>query len=158
MTMLKNLRWKNINYYQIKELAQRVKKIKIITTQINKFRQIEKKLYKEYGIAIELSNNTKKSLSNSSIIINMDFPKELICKYKINKNAILINIQKKVQLESLKFSGISINDCKINFAKEIKEELKKMELYDMFSNNILYESYIYQRFKKSRKIVRNQRR
>lgn len=135
----------DLSYYEIKELAEKVKRLKIITPDITKFRRIERELYEEDGIAIELSNNKKKSLSKSTLIINVDFPKELIDQYKINRKAILIHIQEKVKMESLQFSGINVYDCNINFAPKIQDEFKQQPVYNQFYPNILYETYLYRK-------------
>ena len=73
-------------------IARKVKRLTIVSNNINKFRYLEEKLYNEYGIAIELSNNRRKSLLNSNIIINVDFEEEMVNKYNINSKAIIINL------------------------------------------------------------------
>lgn len=84
---------------------------------------------------LNISNNRKKSLLKSQIIINMDFPEELINKYKIFDNAIIININDKINLQSKRFNGINVNYYKINLPKEYK--------LDEFKDEIVYESLIY---------------
>ena len=58
----------------IKIFAKEYKRINIVTNHIGKFRKIEEDLYNENGIIITTSNNKRKSLIKSKIIINMDFP------------------------------------------------------------------------------------
>ena len=84
---------------------------------------------------LNISNNRKKSLLKSQIIINMDFPEELINKYKIFDNAIIININDKINLQSKRFNGINVNYYKINLPEEYK--------LDKFMDEIVYESLIY---------------
>ena len=137
----------DLTYYEIIELAHKVKRLKIVTPQIHRYKKIEEELYENEGIAIELSNNMKKSLDKSSLIINIDFTGEMINKYNINKNAVIIQIYEKVKIESIGFNGITINNCKVSFADKIKNEFKKEEIYNNFSSNILYESYLYRKDK-----------
>ena len=42
---------------QIKELAEKVKNLKIITKNISRFSYIEEELYVQYGIAMQITNN-----------------------------------------------------------------------------------------------------
>jgi len=134
-----------LTYYQIKEIAQKAKRLKIVTSQIYKFKKIEEELYEKEGIAIELSNNIKKSLIKSNLIINIDFSKDILNKYKINKNAIIIHVNQKVRLDTISFNGINVYGCKIKIEKNIKDKFKSIGIYSDFSSNILYESYIYRK-------------
>ena len=128
----------DINKQKIENIilfAKKFRRVNIVTNHIEKFRKIEQYLYSEYGIIINVSNNKSKSLLKSNLIINFDFTQELINKYIINSNAIIINILDKVIIESKKFNGININYYKINIPNKYK--------IDGFSNEVLYESIIY---------------
>lgn len=113
-------------------LAKKVKKINIITKNIQKFKKIEEYLYEELGIIMQVSNNMNKDLENAEIILNIDFSKDLIS--KLPRKCIIININNKIKTMQKKFSGININ----NFAINIPEKIV-LQGYD---NNIVYESYI----------------
>ena len=76
----------------IKKLAQEYKLINIVTNHIEKFKKIEEKIYNEIGLMLTVTNNKKKSLSKSQIILNIDFPKDMLNQYYIYENAIIINI------------------------------------------------------------------
>ena len=124
----------------INELAFKVKNISIVTKNRNKFLKIEKKLFEDNGIVLNISNNYNKSLIRSNIIINYDFNEEELNKYKIYQNACLININDNIKKLAKSFNGIIVNsininmpDCK-NILGDVKEE---------FDNTIFYESYIY---------------
>ena len=69
------------NVQNILNIAQSVKVLNIVTENIAIFNQIEEKLYKENGIMIRVTNNKKKSLLRSDIIINIDFTNEEFAKY-----------------------------------------------------------------------------
>lgn len=133
----------DINLNLIKLIAKKVKRLSIITNNISKFKYMEEKLYDEYGIAIEVSNNKRKSLLKTDIIINIDFEEELLNRYKINNKAIIININKKTKINSKLFSGININYYKIKY-KDI-EIFSQNNMNKYFDTNILYESYIYRK-------------
>lgn len=123
---------------QILEIAKNVKVLKIITKSIERYEYWETKLYEEYGIALQVTNNKKKSLSNVDIIINFDYDEEKIKEYNINPFAILVNLQDNIKC----FKGININNYKIEYNKENFMEFEDELDYD---NNIIYESYIYRR-------------
>ena len=50
-------------------------------------KKTEQELYEKNGILIVISNNQKKSLAKSQIILNLDFNKEVLNRYKINETA-----------------------------------------------------------------------
>ncbi len=125
------------NMQNIIFIANKVKRINIITNHINSFKSLEEKLYNEFGIVITVSNNKKKSLIKSNMVINFDFPNELINKYNINNNAIIINIPNDIKINSKKFNGILINDFKIDIPSKYKIE--------GFKNEIIYESIVFKK-------------
>lgn len=84
---------------------------------------------------LNVSNNKKRSLTKTDIIINIDFPEELINKYKIFDKAIIVNVNDKIDLQSKRFNGININYYKMKIPDKYKLE--------GFQNEIIYESLIY---------------
>lgn len=116
-------------------IAQNVKRVNIVTNHSNKFKKIEDYLYNELGVILNITNNKSKSLSNANIIINIDFPEEIINKYEINSNAIIVNIFNEIKIRAKKFNGININYYKACIPKEYQ--------IDGFQNNLVYESSIY---------------
>ncbi len=71
------------NIQNILNIAKSVKVLNIVTENIAIFKQIEEKLYKEIGIMVRVTNNKKRSLLKSDIIINLDFNEEELNKYSI---------------------------------------------------------------------------
>ena len=71
----------------------------------------------------------------SEIIINFDFPQELINQYNIYNKAILINILEKIFIYSKKFDGVNINYFRIFMPPEY--------VISKFDNEIVYESILY---------------
>ena len=115
-----------IEIEHIKELAKDFKRVNIVTNHIEKFKNIEQEIYNEMGIVITINNNKKKSLTNSQIILNYDFPNELINKYNILDNAIIINIRENIKIYKKRFEGIVINDFEINKCENEKYDSKQL--------------------------------
>ena len=102
----------------IKILARQYKKLTVVTNHIDKLRKIEKEIYDNEGIIIIISNNQKKSLLKAQIILNMDFNNPVLNKFRINENAVIVNIEEDVKIEEKRFNGISINDYEIEVGRE----------------------------------------
>lgn len=124
----------------IKTLAKQYKRITVVTNYIDKLRKIEKEIYEKNGILIVISNNQKKSLTKSQIILNLDFNKELLNKYKINENAIIINLEGDMKINSKRFNGININDYEIKVGRE---DIIWRENINKFKSKDLLESVLY---------------
>lgn len=139
----------------IKTLAKQYKRLIVVTNHIEKLRRIEKELYDNNGILIVVANNTKKSLLKSKLILNLDFNMQVLNKYKINENAIIINVEGDMKIKSKRFSGININDYEIEVGREEtiwRENIKK------YNNKDLLEAVLYVRDTFSnirRKIMKN---
>lgn len=116
-------------------IAKNIKRLNIVTNHINKCKNIEEYLYNEFGIMLNISNNKRRSILKSEIIINIDFPEELINKYKIYDKAIIVNMLGRLNIKSKRFSGVNINYFKIKMPNEY--------FIRNFKNEIAYESLIY---------------
>ena len=112
-----------IEYENIKELSRKYKHINIITNHIEKFKKIEKQLEEE-GRIINITNNKKKSLLKSKIVLNIDFPNELFNKYSINENSIIINVKNNIKINKKRFNGLNINNYEIDFTENKKDNAK----------------------------------
>lgn len=97
----------------IKILANDYKNLNIVTNHIEKFKKIENQIYDEQGLMITVTNNKKKSLAKSNMILNIDFPKELLNKYNIFDEAIIVNINGNMKIDKKRFNGVLINDYEI---------------------------------------------
>ena len=130
-----------IELRNIKILAIKYKTINIVTNHIEKFTKLEEKLQEE-GVIITITNNKKKSLMKSNIIINVDFPKELLNKYRIKEDSNIINLRGKMKIVQKRFNGLNINNYEIDFRdnkKDICAYSGKFYLRD------LYESKLYKK-------------
>jgi len=127
----------------IYEIANNIKRLNIVTNNMGKVKYIENKLYEEKGIMITVSDNKRKSLAKSKIIINLDFPEETINRYNINKKAILINIENKIKIQSKSFCGININYYDLEINTDIMNKFIEKGIYNNFDKTLLYESVLY---------------
>lgn len=113
----------------IRQIVREYKRVNIITNHIEKFRKIEKQILEKDGIMITVGNNKKKGLSKAKIILNVDFPSELINQYNIYENAIIVNIRGNVKIVKKRFNGITINDYEIAFKNQEELDYDKRTRY-----------------------------
>ena len=132
----------DLEFENIKILARKYKSINIVTNHIEKFKKLEKQLQENEGIIITITNNKKKSLMKSQIILNIDFPKELINKYNIQDEAIIVNVRGNVKINKKRFNGLNINDYEIDFRDDKKNN---KVLNDKFYLKDLYEAELYKK-------------
>lgn len=132
----------DIEYENINILAKKYKTINIVTNHIEKFKKLEDKLLNEDGISITITNNKKKSLLKSQIILNVDFPNELINKFAINEEAIIINVHGKVKIDKKRFNGLNINNYEIDFRDDKKDSI---DIINKFYLKDVYEAELYKR-------------
>ena len=116
--------------------------VNIVTNHIEKFRKIEKQIFEEDGIMITIGNNKRKGLAKSEIILNIDFPTELINQYHIYEKAIILNIKYPIKIVKKRFNGINLNDYDISFKKTEKFEYENDPHY---KNCEIYEAQINQK-------------
>lgn len=101
--------------FHLKNIAKEYKRVNIVTNHIEKFKRIEEQILEEDGIMITIGNNKRKGLSKSELILNVDFPSELINQYSLYEKAIMIHIRGNVKISKKRFNGISIQDYEISF-------------------------------------------
>lgn len=124
------------------DLAKEVKVINLVTKNENMFKKIEKELYDDYGIILNVNNNYQKSLVKSDIILNFDFEEEELNKYNLNFKASIINFKDEINIREKNFSGINVNFFELTIPmKYIRECIKFKE----FDTSIFYESLIYKK-------------
>lgn len=145
----------DISIETIKVVAKQYKRVTVVTNHIEKLRKIEKEIYEKNGILIVISNNEKKSLIRPKIILNLDFNKEVLNRYKINENAVIINLEGNMRIYSKRFNGININDYEIEVGREEtiwRENMQKFKTKDLLEANL----YMKDTFKHIRgKIAKN---
>lgn len=127
----------------IKELARKVKCLNIITENLKFYKKIQEELYEQEGIAISVTNNKKKSLKKSQLIVNFDFYNEQIKKYVIDRECRIINLaQENLELKN-SYNGIIVNSANIHVSKKIIEFFEMHALINNFNILELYESLVY---------------
>ena len=131
-----NFQEKNINL--IRNLAPKVRTVNIVTKEIEKYKIIEEML-QESGVPIVITNNKKKSLKKSKIIINLDFSQEELSEYIIFRNAVIINLTQEKLTKLKGFCGITIRDIDLNLNNEQIEFIKQNYL-ENFRQIEIYES------------------
>lgn len=114
----------------IKRIVKKYKKVNIVTNHFEKFKKLEEQIFEEDGIMLTVSNNKRKSLFNSQVILNIDFPEELINKYRIYEKAIIVNFRRNVTIDAKRFNGMNIKDYEIDFQYLEAFDLEKENLYD----------------------------
>ena len=116
----------------IKMLVKEFKRVNIVTNDINKFKYLENKIYDNYGIMITVTNNKKKSLAKSDIVLNFDFDNDLLNQYNIYEEAIIINILGNMRINKKSFNGLLVNNY----------EIYSMKVYDFFDLDKLNHFYL----------------
>lgn len=124
-------------------LSNKVKVLNVVTNNIKDYKKVEEKIYNKFGILIRITNNKRKSLANTKLIFNIDFPEEILNEYIIYDKAIIINICKKIKISSKKFNGINVNYYNIKLPIEYRDFFSKYNIYRNFNENELYESILY---------------
>lgn len=114
----------------LKEIVKQYKRTNIITNHIRKFKKLEEDFFENQGIMITVGNNKRKSALKSNIIINVDFPSELINQYAIYDEAIIFNLRGNVRIDKKRFLGTNINDYEIDFNYYEEFDFDKEKLFD----------------------------
>ena len=97
----------------ILHLLHYCKNINIITKNIKQFQTLADKIEEKENIIITVTNNKKKSLKKSKLIVNFDFEEEELKKYTIFREAIILTINENGFYESSTYSGIQIRNVEI---------------------------------------------
>ena len=124
----------------IRQMAKEYKCVNIITNHIEKFKKIENQIFEEDGIMITVGNNKRKGLAKAKLILNADFPQELVNKYEIYEKAIIVNVKTHVRISKKRFNGVSINSYDItyqnleDFDYDKANKYKACEVYEAYVN------------------------
>ena len=113
-----------------------MKNLNVISKNYKKFNYLEDELFNKKGIAIQLTNNRKKSLLKSQIVINQDFDENELKRCNLNKDCYIINVNYKIYNDFK-----NINACDISINKKLNEEIKKHVKETIIYESILYEMY-----------------
>ena len=106
-------------------LAKKVKELTIATNKRKEFKKVDEVLCDE-GIIITITNNRKKGIIRSDIILNIDIPKEIINLYNIKDDAIIVNFEENVKIRKKRFAGVIIDGYKSRL--DVKDVVKNEEI------------------------------
>ena len=126
----------------ILDLAKEVRILNLITKNENKFKKIEKDLYDEQGILLNMNDNYQKSLNRSDIILNFDFEEDELNKYNINSKTCIINLKNEINIKVKSFEGINVNFFDITIPNKY---MRDCHYLSGFNSAIFYESLIYKK-------------
>ncbi len=125
----------------IKIVSKTYKNVYIVTKHIEKFKRIEEQILEENGTIIMIMNNKKKSLAKAKIIVNIDFPQELINQYIIYEQAIIVDCYGNITINKKRFNGLIIQNYDIN----IKDKNKYYLENEKYFTKELYEAEFYKK-------------
>lgn len=129
-----------LNLDFLKQFIENFRMVNIITNDVARFKNIQDNLLENDGILISVSNNKRKALKRAKYILNVNLSKDELEKYKINRDAIIINIQENVKYDDSNFDGINVNYFEIKVPDELQEKFEKIG--GNFDDAILYESML----------------
>lgn len=113
------------------DLVKQVKRIQIVSTKMGQFKKLEDQLEDMFGVSCQITNNKRKSLLKSKIIINFDYLEEQLNEFTINPNAIVIDINKKTKIQSKAFCGIHVHNYEISHnSLKVDEVFEAKKVYE----------------------------
>ncbi len=134
----------------LKVFIENFRMTNIVTNDIERLKKVQENLLENDNILIAVSNNKKKALKRAKYILNVNLSKDELEKYKINREAIIVNIKDNVRYDSPSFDGININYFKLDIPDEFIEKFE--EIGGKFDNIKLYESTLLKNEMQKRKM------
>lgn len=126
----------NLNF--LKRYIENFRMTNVVTNDIERLKKVQDNLLEHDGILISVSNNKRKALKRAKYVLNMNLSKSELEKYKINRNAIIINIKENVKYEDVNFDGVNVNYFEIALPDEYVEKFE--QIGEKFDYVKLYES------------------
>lgn len=124
----------------LKRYIENFRMINIVTNEVERLKNVQDNLLENDNILISVSNNKRKALKRAKYIVNVNLNKTELEKYKINRNAIIINIKEDVKYDDVSFDGVNINSFDIDMPDEYIEKFEVLN--DRFDFTKLYESVL----------------
>lgn len=115
------------------KLAKQYKSLNIITPSIQEFSQLEELIFNQWGITITVANNTRKSIAKAKFVINIDFTEKEIQRYRLAKDAIILNLSPNKIVKLFGYEGSIINNIQLEYGEKNMTnwfERKFCEQYD----------------------------
>ena len=126
----------NLNF--LKRFIENFRMTNVVTNDIERLKKVQDNLLEHDGILISVSNNKRIALKRAKYVLNMNLSKSELEKYKINRNAIIINIKENVKYEDVNFDGVNVNYFEIALPDEYVEKFE--QIGEKFDYVKLYES------------------
>ncbi|MBR1540314.1 MAG: hypothetical protein IJ629_03990 [Clostridia bacterium] len=126
----------------IQKLSLDFKNITVATKSPRKFDRLEKEIYEKNGLMLNVTNNFKNACTQSKIIFNFDFLEKDLSKIRIVPDAIIVNLEKYVEVKQSNFRGQNIDFYTVNLPIKYYKLYKRL---NHFHSSILYESFIYKK-------------
>lgn len=133
---------RNLDLQFLSRFIEKCKTVNIITNDIEKFKEMQTNLYEKENILIGVSNNKNKSLKRAKYIFNINMDKRDLEKFKMNRNAMIINFDSYIQYNSNTFDGINVNYFQIDMPDEYIEKFEKINEDNEFDKVKLYEGIL----------------
>lgn len=131
---------KNLDLNFLKIFIENFRMTNVVTNDVERLKNVQDNLIENDNILISVSNNKKKALKRAKYILNVNLTKEELQKYKINRNAIIVNIKEEVKYNDLSFEGVNVNNIELNLPDEYIERYE--ELGEKFDKTEFYESIL----------------
>lgn len=144
---------KDLDLQFLSKFVENCKTVNIVTNDIERFKKVQDNLCEKENILISVSNNKAKSLKRARYILNVNFGKKEIEKFKINRDAIIINFGENIQYDNPTFNGININYFQIHMPDEYIEQLEQINPLDEFDHARLYETILLRKIENAKKKV-----
>ncbi len=131
---------KNLDLNFLKIFIENFRMTNVVTNDVERLKNVQDNLIENDNILISVSNNKNKALKRAKYILNVNLTKEELQKYKINRNAIIVNIKEEVKYNDLSFEGVNVNNIELNLPDEYIERYE--ELGEKFDKTEFYESIL----------------
>ena len=141
----------DLNLQFLSKFIENCKTVNIVTNDIARFKEVQERIYENENILIGISNNKSKALKRARYILNVNMDENDIKKYKINRDAIIINLKNMVYYNNPGFNGININYMQIFLPDEYIEQFECINSQNEFDLTKLYEVYLMQKLNKEKR-------
>lgn len=129
----------------LKRYIENFRMTNIVTSEVERLKNVQDNLLENDNILISVSNNKRKALKRAKYIVNVNLNKSELERYKINRNAIIINIKEDVRYDDISFDGININSFNIDMPDEYVEKFEvlneKFDLKKLYESILISENY-----------------
>lgn len=132
----------NMDLQFLEPYIENCKTVNIVTNDMERFKKVQDNLYEKEDILISVSNNKNKALKKAKYIFNVNMNKSEMKKYKIDRNAIIINLKENVKIDDTSFEGININYFQISIPDDYIEQYEIFCKENEFDIVKIYETIL----------------